>query len=87
MKIKDTQENEYLPVDTTQTAGMGLDFGRAIPADASAPEPDSPAYLGPNRAALILFRVRRESVDDNLPLELEVPARGQKDPSRIELDL
>src|SRR4051812_9492096 len=78
MKIKDTQGNEYLPLDTTQAAGFGLDFARPIPRDKSAPDPDSPAGLGPNHAALILFRVKRESVDDNLPLELEVPAQGQK---------
>jgi hypothetical protein len=87
LKVKDTQDNEYLPLDTTQAAGFGLDFGQPIPAGASTPDPDSPAGLGPNKAALLLFRVKRESVDDNLPLELEVPAQGQKDPSRIELDI
>jgi hypothetical protein len=87
LKVKDTQDNEYLPLDTTQAAGFGLDFGRPIPADESAPDPDSPAALGPDHAALLLFRVKRESVDDNLPLELEIPAEGQEEPSRIELDL
>jgi len=87
LKVKDTQGNEYLPLDTTQAAGFGLDFGRAIRADGSAPEPDSPAGLGPNHAALVLFRLKRESVDDNLPLELEIPAEGQKTPTRIELDI
>ena len=32
MKVKDTQGNEYLPLDTTQAGGFGLDFGRPIPA-------------------------------------------------------
>jgi hypothetical protein len=87
LRIKDTQDNEYLPLDTTQAGGFGLDFGKPIPADKSAPEPDSPAALGPDHAALLLFRLKRESVDDNLPLELEIPAEGQKEPSSIELDL
>lgn len=87
MKVKDTQGNEYLPLDTTQAAGFGLDFGQPIPGNKSAPDPDSPAGLGPDHAALLLFRVKRESVDDNLPLELEIPAQGQKNPSRIELDI
>ncbi len=87
LKIKDTQDNEYLPLDTTQSAGFGLDFGRPIPADKTSPEPDSPAALGPDKAALLLFRLKRESVDDNLPLELEIPAQGQKNPSQIELDI
>jgi len=87
MKIIDTQDNQYLPLDTTQAGGFGLDFGRPIPAHKSSPEPDSPAALGPDHAALMLFRVKRESVDDNLPLKLEIPARGQKQPSQIELDI
>jgi hypothetical protein len=87
MKVIDTQDNEYLPLDTTQAGGFGLEFGRPIAPHKSAPEPDSPASLGPNHAALMLFRVKRESVDDNLPLELEIPAKGQKQPSQIELDI
>jgi hypothetical protein len=87
LKVKDTQDNEYLPLDTTQSAGFGLDFGKPIGPHDSAPDPDSPAGLGPNHAAMLLFRVKRESVDDNLPLEMEIPAQGQKKPSQIELDI
>ena len=80
MKVRDTQGNEYLPLDTTQAGGFGLDFGTADSGHKSAPDPDSPAGLGPDHAALLLFRVKRKSVDDNLPMELEIPAQGQKSP-------
>jgi hypothetical protein len=87
MKVVDTQGNEYFPLDTTQAGGFGLEFGQPIPPGGVAPEPDSPAGLGPNAAALVLFRVKEESVTDNLPMELEIPVEGQKNPSRIELDI
>jgi hypothetical protein len=87
MKLTDTQGNQYLPLDTTQTAGFGLDFGKPIPGHDSAPESDSPAALGPDAASMLLFRVKQDSVIDNLPLELEVPDPTQKQPSQIELDI
>jgi hypothetical protein len=87
LKVIDTQNNEYLPLDTTQSAGFGLEFGKPILPGKSAPEPDSPAALGPDNAAMLLFRVKQESVSDNLPLKLQVPAQGQKQPSSIELDI
>jgi hypothetical protein len=87
MKIKDTQGNEYLPLDTTQSAGFGLDFGKPIPAGGHDPEDDSPAALGPDAAAMMLFKVKQESVSDNLPLDLVIPDPAQKQPSQIELDI
>jgi hypothetical protein len=86
MYVIDTQGNKYLPVDTTQAGGFGLEFGTPIEAGQAAPAPDSPAALGPNAAALLLFRVKEESVTDNLPLELKIPVEGQ-DPATIELDI
>jgi hypothetical protein len=87
MKVVDTQANEYFPLDTTQAGGFGLEFGQPIPPGGQAPERDSPADLGPNASALVLFRVKEVSVTDNLPMELEIPVEGQKNPSRIELDI
>lgn len=86
LKITDTQGNEYFPLDTTQAGGFGLEFGIPIEPGQTAPAPDSPAALGPNAAALALFRLKEESVTDNLPLEFEIPVEGG-DPSRIELDI
>ena len=85
MKIVDTVGNEYLPLDATQS-GFGLDFTSDVAPGKSAPPPGSPAAEGPNAAAMVLFRVKRESATDNLPLELEVPT-GAKTSSRIELDV
>jgi hypothetical protein len=86
MKVVDTQGNEYLPLDTTQS-GFGLDIGEEIPPDGVAPPPNSPAQFGPTGGALVLFRVKRESATDNLPLELQIPVEGEETPSTITLDV
>jgi len=85
MKVIDTIGNQYLPLDATRS-GFGLDFGRPVEPDGEAPEPGTPAAEGPDRAAMVLFRVKMESATDNLPLELEVP-RERGEPARIELDV
>jgi hypothetical protein len=82
----DTQGNEYLPLDTTQS-GFGLDFGSDIPPDGVAPPRNSPASFGPTSGALLLFRVKAETATDNLPLELRIPVEGKKEPSTITLDV
>jgi hypothetical protein len=86
LKVVDTQGNEYLPLDTTQS-GFGLDFGEAIPPKGVAPADGSPAAFGPTSGAMLLFRVKDESATDNLPLELQVPVEGEKEPSTITLDV
>jgi hypothetical protein len=86
MKVIDTQENEYLPLDTVQS-GFGLDFGAAIPPGDEAPPANSPASFSPTSGALVLFRLTQESATDNLPLVLEIPAEGDNEPSRITLDV
>jgi len=86
VKVVDTQENEYLPLDATQS-GFGLDFGEAIDADGGvAPPPDSPAAEGPTNGALVLFRLKLDSATNNLPLELQIPT-GPNSSSTIELDI
>lgn len=86
MKVVDTQGNEYLPLDTTQS-GFGLDFGAEIPPGEAAPPPNSPAEFGPTSGALVLFRIKDESATDNLPLELRIPVEGEEEPSIITLDV
>ena len=86
MKVIDTQGNEYLPLDTVQS-GFGLDFGTVIPPNDEAPPADSPASFSPTSGALVLFRLKEESVTDNLPLVLEIPAEGREEPARITLDV
>ena len=85
MKVVDTQGNEYLPLDTTQSV-FGLDFGQPIPAGENAPPDNSPAAEGPDGGAMVLFRIKNESAVANLPLDLEIPT-GPKTASRIELDV
>lgn len=85
MKVVDSEGNEYLPLDATQS-GFGLEFGEEIPPGDGAPVPNSPAAEGPNGAAMVLFRVKTSSATDNLPLELEVPTGGDSS-SRIRLDV
>jgi hypothetical protein len=85
MKVIDSEGNEYLPLDATQS-GFGLEFGEEILPGDGAPVPNSPAAEGPNGAAMVLFRVKNTSATDNLPLELEVPTGGDSS-SRIRLDV
>ena len=85
MKVVDTQGNEYLPIDVSAT-GFGLSFSDAIAHGDRAPLPDSPAQAGPEGGALIVFRMSEESVTENLPLDLKIPAPGGKE-STIRLDL
>jgi hypothetical protein len=86
LKVVDTQGNEYLPLDTTQS-GFGLEFGQEIPPDGIAPPPNTPASFGPTSGALLLYRLKMESATDNLPLELQVPVEGKEEPSTITLDV
>ena len=86
MKVVDTQGNEYLPLDTVQS-GFGLDFGEPIPPGDKAPPADSPASFSPTTGSLVLFRLKQESAEDNLPLELEIPVEGEREPSKITLDV
>ena len=85
MRVVDTEGNEYLPLDATQS-GFGLDFGTPLAPGESAPLPSSPAAEGPDGSAMVLFRLKTQSATDNLPLVLEVPNGGQA-VSRIRLDV
>jgi hypothetical protein len=85
MKVVDSEGNEYLPLDASQS-GFGLDFAEPIPPHEIAPPPNSPAIEGRSGAAMVLFRVKNSSATDNLPLELEVPT-GADESSRIVLDV
>jgi hypothetical protein len=85
MKVVDTQGNQYLPI-VTSGGGFALNFFDDIPPDRTAPPPDSPAASGPEGGAMVLFRLSIESARDNLPLELQIPASGNKQ-SSVRLDI
>jgi hypothetical protein len=36
---------------------------------------------------MLLFRMKEQSATDNLPLELQIPVEGEKEPSTITLDV
>jgi hypothetical protein len=86
IKVVDTQDNEYEALDADES-GFALELEQPIPAGDHAPPPDSPAQSGPDRASMLLYRISQESALDNLPLELEIPANGSGEPSRVDLDL
>jgi hypothetical protein len=83
LKVVDTVGNQYLPLNTIQS-GFGLDFFEPIEPGDHAPLPDSPAAEGPDRGAMLLYRVKNESATDNLPLVLEIPSGGK---STVEITL
>jgi hypothetical protein len=85
MKVVDTQGNEYLPLDATQSS-FGLDFAGGIPPKGAAPPPNSPAAEGPDAGSMVLFRIKNESAVANLPLELQIPS-GPQSSSTIGLDI
>ncbi len=85
MKVVDTQGNEYLPLDATQS-GFGIEFGKPLAHSDVIPPPNSPAAEGPINGALVLFKISVDSATNNLPLELEVPT-GTDSSSKIELDI
>ena len=76
MKVVDTQGNEYLPLDATQS-GFGLDFGEPIPPGETRRRQTRRRSPGPTDGALVLFTVKQESATENLPLELEIPTGGR----------
>jgi hypothetical protein len=68
--IRDTQENEYLPVSIEPTNEWSYQPTRIAP-KRIYPGPNTPAGERSPNGAMLLFRVSRPSLD-NRPLELEV---------------
>jgi hypothetical protein len=85
MRVIDSEGNEYLPLDATQS-NVGLEFGEEIEPGKEAPPQNSPAIEGRSGAAMVLFRVKTSSATDNLPLELDIPT-GTEENARIVLDV
>jgi hypothetical protein len=85
MKVVDTQNNEYLPIDVSAT-GFGLSFSEPLKPDEIAPQPDSPGATVQQGGALVLFRVSEQTATENLPLELQIPAATGKE-ADIRLDI
>ena len=87
MKVVDTQGNEYLPLDTTQS-GFGLDFGSADPARRRCAAAELARVVQPDLRSA--GPVPREGgVGDRQPARwcCEIPVEGEEEPSRITLDV
>ena len=75
-EIRDTQENVYTPLEYIQQDDQNFFAYRAqmVPAGDRLPQPDTAPGERPPYGALVLFKVRRFSLD-NRPLELIVKSR------------
>ncbi len=76
--IVDTQENEYVPVAIDRRNPFAYQAGTVAGLELY-PHPDSPAGERPPYASLILYKLKRFSLD-NRPLELIIddPAGGER---------
>jgi hypothetical protein len=68
-QIRDTQGNDYKPIVIADTNPFRYAPGRVEPDGGLLPAAGTPAFSGPTRGGLLLFRVKRESFE-NRPLEL-----------------
>ena len=82
--ITDTEGNEYFPVKLPDTNPFAYNPG-PLPPHQVYPTPDSAAASGPIQGALILFKLKTESLQ-NRPLVLHIQQPGQ-DEAEIDLDL
>lgn len=71
--VRDTLENEYLPVESESP--FALELGAVVPAEGELPLPDTTAQTGPNQGSLLTFLVD-DLVGENRPLKLEIVAAG-----------
>ena len=84
MRITDTRDNEYEPLDTESE--FALPLGTELPGGDELPAPDTPAASGPIAGGMVLFLVDR-TVTENRPIELEIPASDSDEHAEIELDI
>lgn len=82
--IVDTEENEYRPVPLADTNPFVYEATTLQHAQV-LPTPDTAAASGPIQGALILFRLKTESLQ-NRPLVLEIEQGGDT-PAEVDLDL
>ena len=85
-KIIDTQDEEFEPLELDSDVNIFAYEPRAIPPGELLPELDSPASDNTIRGALLLFRMKVESLG-NRPLELEIESSEGGDNAIIDLDV
>ena len=85
-KIVDTQETEFEPIELDPDVNVFSYEPRAIPPGELLPEVGSPAADNTIRGALILFKMKVESLG-NRPVELEIESTEGGDNAVVDLDI
>ena len=77
IEIEDTQEHKFEPIELEDTNVYAYRADEAIPPRQVLPLDDSPGFDTPARAALLLFKLTLDALN-NRPLELTI--KGRKPP-------
>jgi hypothetical protein len=85
-KITDTQDEVFEPVELDSEINVFAYEPRAVPAGELLPVLNSPASDNTIKGAVILFKMKVESLG-NRPLELEIESREGGDNAIIDLDV
>jgi hypothetical protein len=84
--VVDTQENEYVPVAIDRRNVFAYQGGERIEGEELYPNPNSPAGERQPNGALLLYRLKRFSLD-NRPLELTIDDPAGGPPGIVALDV
>lgn len=84
--IVDTLENEYVPVGISDDNVFAYKGGIRVEGGDLYPDLDSPAGERPPNGALLLYKVKRFSLD-NRPLELTIQDPAGGEPGVVNLDV
>ena len=84
--IVDTQENEYVPVRIPRENVFAYQGGDRIEGEELYPNPNSPARERQPNGALLLYKLKRFSLD-NRPLELTIDDPAGGPPGVVALDV
>ena len=76
-KVKDNQDNEFLPVDAARRQPVRLPRRASWRPTSASREAGSVAQLGPAAASLLLFKLPLTTTE-NRPLELEIEGEGSE---------
>ena len=85
-RIRDTQDTEFEPIELDPKQNLFRYQARVVPPGQLIPAIDSPAYDNSIRGALLLFKVKLESLY-NRPLELEIESERGGDNAVVDLDV
>lgn len=84
--IVDTQGNTYYPVPINPQINPYAWTAQTLAPHGIEPAPDTPASFSATQGGVLLFKIG-DSAYSNRPLELQIHAAGQSQPSTVSLDL